>query len=108
MPAIDFAWSKVAIEAVDRNDEKDTYALYDPNLGEVITTTRLSTKTRVDIAVDVATQAYRPYTRWYLYAYCPVEFSNGSHSWKLAFALAAGCTVLLKPSEVTLIQAGRI
>ncbi|MEJ6068202.1 MULTISPECIES: aldehyde dehydrogenase family protein [unclassified Psychrobacter] len=37
-----------------------------------------------------------------------MEFSNGSHSWKLAFALAAGCTVLLKPSEVTLIQAGRI
>ena len=108
MPAIGCAWLKVAIEAVDRDDEKDTDALYNPNLGEVITTTRLSAEVHVDMAVDVATQVYRSYTRWYLCAYCPVEFSNGSQSWKLAPALAAGCTVLLKPSEVTLIQAGRI
>ena len=108
MPAVGCAWLKVAIEAVDRDDEKDTDALYNPNLGEVITTTRMSTKAHVDMAVDVATQAYQSYTRWYLCAYCPVEFSNGSQSWKLAPALAAGCTVLLKPSEVTLIQAGRI
>nr|WP_263242134.1 aldehyde dehydrogenase family protein [Psychrobacter sp. SC65A.3] len=38
----------------------------------------------------------------------PWNFPMVTTAWKLAFALAAGCTVLLKPSEVTLIQAGRI
>ncbi|AGP49137.1 hypothetical protein PSYCG_08115 [Psychrobacter sp. G] len=89
MPAIDFALLKVAIEAVDRDDEKDTYALYDPNSGVVITTTRLSTKAHVDIAVDVATQAYLLTPVDICALIVPWNFPMVTTAWKLAFALAA-------------------
>ncbi|KAA0915987.1 aldehyde dehydrogenase family protein [Psychrobacter sp. ANT_WB68] len=178
---IDGEW--ITIEASD-SDTVDDHALYDPNLGEVIATTRLSTKFHVDRAVDAAAKAYPAWSqtsvstrahylnaiademeqqfdklvglsvfnngkpieeakidvsdaiacyRYYanliteqetwsevssesgirlLKTYAPVglcalivpwNFPMVTTAWKLAPALAAGCTVLLKPSEVTLL-----
>lgn len=166
-------------------DKANAHALYDPNSGEVLATTRLCTKEQVEMAVDAATSAYPNWSqtdvsvrarylsaiaeameaqfdklvglsvlnngkpieeakidvgdaiacyRYYaeliteqatwakvttnesgirlLKTYAPVgicalitpwNFPMVTTSWKLAPALAAGCTVLLKPSEVTLL-----
>lgn len=166
-------------------DKTDDHALYDPNSGEVIATTRLSTKDQVAAAVNAAAKAYTSWSQttvserahylnamaeamaqqfdklvglsvlnngkpieeakidvsdaiacYHYYArliteqetwsmittsetgirllktYAPVgicalivpwNFPMVTTSWKLAPALAAGCTVLLKPSEMTLL-----
>ena len=167
------------------SDNANDQALYDPNSGEVIATTRLCTSAHVEMAVSAASEAavswsqttvseragylnkiadrmeqrfdtlvglsvlnngkpieeakidvgdaiacYRYYANliteqatWsevstlesgirLLKTYAPVgicalitpwNFPMVTTSWKLAPALAAGCTVLLKPSEVTLL-----
>lgn len=175
----------VAVETAERGDETDIHPLYDPNSGEVITTTRLCTSAHVETAVNAASDAYASWSqttvserarylnaiaesmeqqfdklvglsvlnngkpieeakidvsdaiacyRYYanlitaqetwsevstsesgirlLKTYAPVgicalivpwNFPMVTTAWKLAPALAAGCTVLLKPSEVTLL-----
>ena len=177
---IDGDW--ITIEA---SDSVNDHALYDPNSAEVIATTRLSTKSHVDMAVGAAAQAYPSWSQTsvstrahYLNAIAdkiaaqfdklvglsvlnngkPIEeakidvsdaiacyryyanliigqetwsevctnesgirllktsapvgicalivpwnFPMVTTAWKLAPALAAGCTVLLKPSEMTLL-----
>ena len=167
------------------SDNANDHALYDPNSGNVIATTRLCTSAHVEMAVSAASEAavswsqttvseragylnkiadrmeqrfdtlvglsvlnngkpieeakidvgdaiacYRYYANliteqatWsevstlesgirLLKTYAPVgicalitpwNFPMVTTSWKLAPALAAGCTVLLKPSEVTLL-----
>ncbi|MDN3453978.1 MULTISPECIES: aldehyde dehydrogenase family protein [unclassified Psychrobacter] len=167
------------------SDNAENHALYDPNSGKVIATTRLCTSAHVEIAVQAASEAsaswsqttvserahylnaiadsmeqqfdtlvglsvlnngkpieeakidvgdamacYRYYANlitdqatWskvstlepdicLLKTYAPVgicalitpwNFPMVTTSWKVAPALAAGCTVLLKPSEVTLL-----
>jgi len=166
-------------------DNTNNHALYDPNSGEVIATTRLCTSSHVEQAVEAADEAFASWSqtsvserarylnviaesmeqqldklvglsvlnngkpieeakidvgdaiacyRYYanlitdqatwskvstlesgihlLKTYSPVgicalitpwNFPMVTTSWKLAPALAAGCTVLLKPSEVTLL-----
>ena len=166
-------------------DNTNNHALYDPNSGEIIATTRLCTSNHVETAVKAASEAYNSWSqtdvserarylsaiaasmeqqfnklvglsvlnngkpieeakidvgdaiacyRYYanlisdqatwsevstlesgirlLKTYAPVgvcalitpwNFPMVTTAWKLAPALAAGCTVLLKPSEVTLL-----
>lgn len=181
---IDGDW--VTIEAPDSgSDRVGDHALYDPNSGEVIATTRLCSIEHVESAVNAAATAYTSWSqtstgerahylkaiadtmtqqfdtlvglsvlnngkpieeakidvsdaiacyRYYaqliatqktwaevatneagirlLKTYAPVgvcalivpwNFPMVTTAWKLAPALAAGCTVILKPSEVTLI-----
>ncbi|ERL54406.1 aldehyde dehydrogenase family protein [Psychrobacter aquaticus] len=181
---IDGDW--VTIEASATGSYRvDDHALYDPNSGEVIATTRLCTRDHVEAAVNAASIAYASWSqtstserahylnviadmmtqrfdtlvrlsvlnngkpieeakidvndaiacyRYYarlitsqetwsevttsetgirlLKTYAPVgicalivpwNFPMVTTSWKLAPALAAGCTVILKPSEVTLL-----
>ncbi|MDX2374828.1 aldehyde dehydrogenase family protein [Psychrobacter sp. PP-21] len=176
----------VAIDSLTTDsDNKNSHALYDPNSGEIIATTRLCSSAHVESAVSAATQAYASWShtdvsirarylsaiaesmeqqfdklvglsvlnngkpieeakidvgdaiacyRYYadlitdqatwsevstlesgirlLKTYAPVgvcalitpwNFPMVTTAWKLAPALAAGCTVLLKPSEVTLL-----
>lgn len=176
----------VAIDSLTTDsDNKNSHALCDPNLGEVIATTRLCSSAHVESAVSAATEAYASWSqtdvsirarylsaiaesmeqqfdklvglsvlnngkpieeakidvgdaiacyRYYadlitdqatwskvstlesgirlLKTYAPVgvcalitpwNFPMVTTAWKLAPALAAGCTVLLKPSEVTLL-----
>lgn len=181
---IDGDW--VTIEASDTGSDRiDEHALYDPNSGEVIATTRLCIAEHVESAVNAAATAYASWSqtsaserahylnaiadtmtqqfdtlvglsvlnngkpieeakidvsdaiacyRYYaqlitkqetwaevatneagirlLKTYAPVgvcalivpwNFPMVTTAWKLAPALAAGCTVILKPSEVTLL-----
>jgi len=176
----------VAIDSLTTDsDNKNSHALYDPNSGEIIATTRLCSSAHVESAVSAATEAYASWSqtdvsirarylsaiaesmeqqfdklvglsvlnngkpieeakidvgdaiacyRYYadlitdqatwsevstlesgirlLKTYAPVgvcalitpwNFPMVTTAWKLAPALAAGCTVLLKPSEVTLL-----
>jgi len=182
-------WITIEAPVTDGNnasfDNTNNHALYDPNSGEIITTTRLCTSAHVEQAVAVANEAFAGWSqtsvgerarylnaiaesmeqqfdklvglsvlnngkpieeakidvgdaiacyRYYanlitdqatwsevstlesgirlLKTYAPVgicslitpwNFPMVTTSWKLAPALAAGCTVLLKPSEVTLL-----
>jgi betaine-aldehyde dehydrogenase len=176
----------IAIEGLATDsDNANDHALYDPNSGDVIATTRLCTSAHVEMAVNAASDAYASWSqtdvserarylnaiaasmeqqfdklvglsvlnngkpieeakidvgdaiacyRYYanlitdqatwsevstlesgirlLKTYAPVgicalitpwNFPMVTTSWKLAPALAVGCTVLLKPSEVTLL-----
>ena len=179
---INGAWVDIEASSADTTDD---YALYDPSLGQVIATTRLSSRAHVEAAVNAAAQAYPSWSQTsvderarYLQALAdemaqqfdklvglsvlnngkPIEeakidvsdaiacyryyanlikaqatwtkvstsesgirllktyasvgicalivpwnFPMVTTAWKLAPALAAGCTVLLKPSEVTLL-----
>lgn len=179
---INGAWVDTEASSADTADD---YALYDPSLGQIIATTRLSSRAHVEAAVNAAAQAYPSWSQTrvnerarYLQALAdemtqqfdklvglsvlnngkPIEeakidvsdaiacyryyanlikaqatwtkvstsesgirllktyasvgicalivpwnFPMVTTAWKLAPALAAGCTVLLKPSEVTLL-----
>ncbi|MGO2339646.1 MAG: aldehyde dehydrogenase family protein [Psychrobacter sp.] len=182
-------WVTIEAPVTDSNnasfDNTNNHALYDPNSGEIIATTRLCTSAHVEQAVAVANEAFAGWSqtsvgerahylnaiadsmdqqfdklvglsvlnngkpieeakidvgdaiacyRYYanlitdqatwsevstlesgirlLKTYAPVgicalitpwNFPMVTTAWKLAPALAAGCTVLLKPSEVTLL-----
>jgi len=182
-------WVTIEALATDGNnasfDNRNNHALYDPNSGEEIATTRLCTSAHVEQAVEAADEAFASWSqtsvserarylnaiaesmeqqfdtlvglsvlnngkpieeakidvgdaiacyRYYanliteqatwskvstlesgirlLKTYSPVgvcalitpwNFPMVTTSWKLAPALAAGCTVLLKPSELTLL-----
>lgn len=180
-------WVSIEMSDADNasSDSTNSHALYDPNSGEIIATTRLCTSTHVETAVSAASKAYTSWSqadvserarylnaiaksmeqqfdklvglsvlnngkpieeakidvgdaiacyRYYanlitdqatwsevstlesgvrlLKTYAPVgicalitpwNFPMVTTAWKLAPALAAGCTVLLKPSEVTLL-----